>query len=146
MNNFNEYVSNINSSYICKRCGYNTDYKHSIIKHMLRKNICKSIYSKKYKNLIYEKKCEFKCKYCNIKFTLKRNLNKHLKKSCKKYKNSEYSMRLAHQSTNTINITNNTINNYTINNNINIVVKKDAFFSTIRFTQRYLLKRHRAAY
>jgi uncharacterized CHY-type Zn-finger protein len=73
--------------YTCKRCGYETTYKHNLIKHLSRKTICNAressvdiateilideLTKKDYNNVTYD------CDYCKKKFNNNSNCKKHM--------------------------------------------------------------------
>ncbi len=76
----NNLLINDNMKYICKKCNYKTNYKHSYDRHINRKTSCnrKTSYNKK----------KIKCEYCNINFTLLNNYYRHKKNVCKVLNNN----------------------------------------------------------
>ena len=68
-----------------------------------------------------QKKNDLECEYCNKVFTRKDNLNRHIKKYCKKVKTANITNNTTNNTTNNINTTNNTINN-NCNNTYNITI------------------------
>ena len=99
------------NEYKCYRCGYETNRKDNIIRHLSRKKICKAkleditldevklmnsieLIPSKSPNLVQnnfgivqnnsnKSLKKNKCEYCEREFNNKSNLNKHLKRSCK---------------------------------------------------------------
>ena len=97
--------------YTCYRCGYHSDYKKNLARHLSRKKICPHIFeditiedvkirngiefsTPKNSNSLQTTSVSlqitpknsnnlFKCEYCNSEFNRKDNLTKHIKRSCK---------------------------------------------------------------
>lgn len=71
--------------FTCKRCGYSTEYKHVLIKHLEKANTCKAkLMDIDVTNLIHEltyKTKEYKC-LCGKSFSHDSSLSRH-RKSCK---------------------------------------------------------------
>lgn len=86
------------SSYLCIRCGYNTPYKCNLVKHLNRKNICKSKLKDVTKsdiliyndinlstNIIDTKTTNtIQCKYCERIFNTRQSKSRHELYYCKK--------------------------------------------------------------
>lgn len=74
--------------HICERCGYTTNNKHTLIRHLKKKLECPSNNSsrtraeilKQFEKVYDENAVE--CSWCNKKFTHKNNLYTHQKNSC----------------------------------------------------------------
>jgi hypothetical protein len=66
----------------CKRCGYDTDYRHSMISHLNKKNPCETKLDHIPRDELlkeFEKKKAYKCENCNQTYSLMSNLRRHLK-------------------------------------------------------------------
>lgn len=72
--------------YVCKRCGYETQHHHSLIRHLRRKNPCKATLSdnsiddllteqthKEYNEITYD------CERCDRKFNTRQSRHRHMK-------------------------------------------------------------------
>lgn len=75
--------------YICKRCGYTTDVKQNMQKHLNRKKKCTSVYEDIDTNILLEElntkqmaDTTYDCPYCARKFNDRSNMCKHAKR-CK---------------------------------------------------------------
>lgn len=78
---------NEKGNFVCRRCGYETLYKHSLAFHLQKKNICNIVNEdidrdtllenlyKKYADL----GSRFTCSYCNSSFSQKNNMYAHQK-------------------------------------------------------------------
>jgi hypothetical protein len=72
--------------YKCPRCGYNTNVKNCIQRHIVRKNICKPKIkdidlSKIDPEILHSSDVkEYTCKTCNKLYSRKDNLHRHMKK------------------------------------------------------------------
>ena len=125
-------------AYSCKRCGYETIYKHCLSRHLKSINLCKVINenidaetllnelnSKEYNNITYN------CEFCKKKFNHKSSMYRH-RNICDKKENKDFSHlinridQLEEALKDKLNNINNTTNNNTTNNtqNINITVPK----------------------
>ncbi len=74
--------------YKCKRCGYETEYRHSMQSHLRKKNACKIKFDHESReDLLKEldKKKKHKCINCDQTYDLLSNLNRHVKE-CNKRK------------------------------------------------------------
>jgi len=128
-------------TYICKRCGYESEYKHSLTRHLRSKNPCKvindninvedlleEITSKDYNNITYD------CDYCNKKFNHKSSMYRH-KNTCTRKESGDIRQlinridQLEESLKEKLNKIDNTTTNITHNtqNNINISVKLNEF-------------------
>lgn len=118
--------------YICYRCFYKTNKKSSFKDHINRKSVCKKIdksydYSDNEIKILIDKQLntkidndnqKFRCNICNKLFTENFNLKKHMK---------NHGTSMQDIKINLINSNNNTINNITIINNINLDIKPIPF-------------------
>jgi hypothetical protein len=72
-------------SFVCKRCGYETDIKHSLIRHLQKLNECPDIYDSIDRMILVQaltdKRCckTFDCKHCGRCFADKSNMYRHMK-------------------------------------------------------------------
>jgi hypothetical protein len=89
---------NNNQKYICKRCGYNTEHKKLLIKHLRRKFICNPIYQSIDRDiLLHEMKTitysnltgTYDCKYCGKQYSTSNAKYKHQKK-CPEIENFDH--------------------------------------------------------
>ena len=83
--------------YECKRCGFNTEHKHVIIRHLQRKIQCKALKqeintSELLKDFIKDKDTKFVCKHCGKKFAHASSLSRH-HKACTKNTEVELKMK-----------------------------------------------------
>lgn len=77
------------ASYICRRCGYTTQYKHAFLKHLEKKKVCESILEdinvedilKTVRPIVKTK--SHQCKRCKKQFSHPSGLSRH-KKTCVK--------------------------------------------------------------
>ena len=119
-------------NFICKRCGYESEHKSNLKRHLMKKNACDPLienisienllsdFDKKYNLITYD------CNLCGKKFNSRSNKSKH-KESCK-YQNNEAIIQLQNQITSLSNevkilkdnsptVTNNNNTQININNN-----------------------------
>ena len=61
----------------CERCGKTFSKRYNLLEHLKRKNPCTP-----QENIILPSE-EYKCPECDLSFTMKSSLDRHLKKSCK---------------------------------------------------------------
>lgn len=72
--------------YICERCGYETEYKQSLVRHLMRAkecgaNLCSIDREVLIRKLVQDRKSKtmHQCTYCNAEFTFKSNMYRHQK-------------------------------------------------------------------
>lgn len=111
--------------FTCERCGFETEYKCSLIKHLERKKSCNSSLSNISREDLIKKLKEKKrndvtydCRFCSAQFNHYANCQRH-QQTCKEKNDEIMQLRLEiKELKNSINITNNITNNVqvTINN------------------------------
>ncbi len=69
--------------YFCSNCGYSSDIKNHVEKHIKKKSGCGE------KPTLQIRNVAITCKYCEKCFNSKRSLKEHIKKSCKILKKDE---------------------------------------------------------
>jgi hypothetical protein len=141
--------------YDCKRCGYKTEYKQSLIRHLNRAKPCDETYDTTPREAIlkelqrkHDSESIHTCVYCNAEFTFKNNMFRHQKNCKKKVDNSEINElkeqmkqmalqleELKLNGTHTVNNTNNVQNNI-----INIQLKDFGLESQAHLTTEFLNK------
>lgn len=85
-------MSSLVETYICKRCGYKSQYKQNLIAHLKRKRTCNVLFEDiSIDDLlnVFEKKHDgemFKCRYCDKQYTCRSNRSRH-ESTCSKQVN-----------------------------------------------------------
>jgi hypothetical protein len=114
----------------CKRCGYTTNYKHSLIRHLKKQkaceikseNICRDILISQLSNKDNDQDSErvtYKCLYCERKFRHKSSKSYHMSK-CKSKDSNEQLIKRIEQLEREISSSKNK-NNKTVYNNGNTI-------------------------
>jgi uncharacterized CHY-type Zn-finger protein len=72
--------------YVCQRCGYSTEHKHNIIRHLKGKKVCKAILSdKSIAEILQEIRAKeyneitYNCMYCSRRFNNRSSMYRHIK-------------------------------------------------------------------
>ena len=142
--------------FTCKRCGYNTDVKHTLLRHWARKNTCPptnqdvSISDLKEELANSDIQVTYSCKFCAKTFKNKGNMYKHAQ-ICKKKPQDAINVltieieklkeKIEHMEKKSLTSSNNTINNQQnahIINNFNIKIRNFGFETLTHLDQEFL--------
>lgn len=123
-----QHTQNIMDQCSCKRCGYTTDYNHSLLRHLRRQKECPPSLSDVQRDILISELTDktyndvtYDCTHCGMKFNSRSNKSRHTNHSCKKrpqpvVTDLQPDIQNQHTTTHTTIITNNNTNNGVINN------------------------------